>query len=183
MARYAAFLRGMNLGGRRIGNAELCAHVAALGFGDVRALRASGNLALTAADAEPGAVARRLEDGLAAALGYDVPAFVRSAAKLQAIAAREPFPAGVVASSAGKLQVAFLGGPPGSAARARALALQTDDDRLAIAGTELYWLPSGGVGRSELDQAALAAALGAMTVRTIGTVRALAAMLAAEPSG
>lgn len=32
MTRYAAFLRGMNLGGRRITNSDLCACFEAMGF-------------------------------------------------------------------------------------------------------------------------------------------------------
>jgi uncharacterized protein (DUF1697 family) len=44
MARYVAFLRGINLGGRRIANDELRSHFEALGCEDVATFRASGNL-------------------------------------------------------------------------------------------------------------------------------------------
>ena len=175
MAAYVAFLRGMNVGGHRITNDELSAHVAALGFADVRTFRASGNVIFAAPDHDaPGEIARTLEDGLVAALGYAVPVFVRDATAVHAIAAHQPFPGSVVSASPGKVQVAFLHDRPGPEAQASALAVGTADDRLAIAGTELYWLPSRGVGRSELDLKALDAALGAMTVRTMGTVRQLA---------
>ena len=43
MSRYAAFLRGMNVGGHRLSNDELRSHFAALGFAEVATFRASGN--------------------------------------------------------------------------------------------------------------------------------------------
>lgn len=176
MHRYAAFLRGMNVGGHRITNDELRAHVEELGFGDVASFRASGNLIFSAhEDHAPDAISERLEAGLLAALGYAVPVFVRTAADVRAIAAHEPFPEPVIAASAGKLQVAFLTAAPSAEALAAALAVATADDRITIRGTELYWLPSGGISDCELDLEALGAALGATTVRTMGTIRQLAA--------
>ena len=43
MNRYVAFLRGMNLGRRRIKNPELCAAFEDIGFTNVAAYLASGN--------------------------------------------------------------------------------------------------------------------------------------------
>jgi uncharacterized protein (DUF1697 family) len=176
MPRYAAFLRGMNLGRRRIANAELRTRVEALGFADVAVFRASGNVVLAAGDgAKADAVARLLEQGLEEALGYAVPIFLRSAAQVRAIAAAEPFPPRAVAASKGKVQVALLTAPPRAGDRRRALAHATDADRLAIDGAELYWLPSGGISESRLDLAAVFAPLGPSTMRTKGTIDQLAA--------
>ena len=184
MPLHAAFLRGMNVGGHRLTNDELTAHVAALGFSGVRTFRASGNVVLDAPDhAAPPAIAATLEAGLSAALGYAVPVFVRDAAAVRAIAAHEPFPPEVLSASAGKLQVALLHVAPGPAAVASALDVATPDDLLAISGSELYWLPANGVGRSELDLKTLGAVLGAMTVRTMGTIRELTAKHLGEPAG
>jgi hypothetical protein len=55
------------------------------------------------------------------------------------------------------------------------LALATEDDPLAIAGRELYWLPSGGLLESELDLKAIEAAVGSDTRRTMGTIEQIAA--------
>ena len=41
MPRYAAFLRGINVGGHRLTNDELRAHFEALGLREVRVFRAS----------------------------------------------------------------------------------------------------------------------------------------------
>ena len=177
MARYAAFLRGMNLGRRRISNADLAAHVQALGgFAEVATFRASGNVIVTAEDgASAEQIAERLERGLQDALGYAVPIFLRDAARVRAIAAAQPFPPDQVAASNGKLQVAFLAQAPSASARRVALAHATDEDRLAIDGAELYWLPSGGMSESALDTRAAFGPLGPQTMRTIGTVEQIAA--------
>jgi uncharacterized protein (DUF1697 family) len=175
MDRYVAFLRGMNLGGRRIKNEELRREFEVLGFADVACFRASGNV-IFAADADDEAVlSARIEAGLGEALGYEVPVFLRDAAELRAVAAHEPFSTTEIGASKGKLQVSLLLAAPRAAARKKALALATEDDRLAVEGRELYWLPSGGMSESELDLKALAAALGPTTIRTMGTVEQIAA--------
>ncbi len=92
MPSYVAFLRGMNLGSRRIKNDELRAEFEALGFADVATFRASGNV-IFGAEGQRGEAGEEIEAGLADALGYEVPVFLRSAAEVAAIAAQEPFDA------------------------------------------------------------------------------------------
>jgi uncharacterized protein (DUF1697 family) len=174
MESYVAFLRGMNLGGRRIKNEELRAEFEELGFSGAGCFRASGNVIFTAGEKSEAKLAKQIEAGLGEALGYEVPVFLRSAAELRAIAAQAPFDAKALKASKGKLQVVFLTREPKAAARKRALALASDDDCLAIEGRELYWLPKGGLSDSELDLKELAAALGQNTVRTMGTVEQIA---------
>jgi uncharacterized protein (DUF1697 family) len=175
MERYVAFLRGMNLGGRRIKNEELQGEFEALGFGDIGCFRASGNVIFATEASDEAKLAAKVEAGLGEALGYEVPVFLRSAAELLAVAAQKPFEAKALSASKGKLQVIFLQRKPKAGARKQALALATDDDRLAIEGRELYWLPKGGMSESELDLKAIAASLGQNTVRTMGTVEQIAA--------
>lgn len=175
MQRYVAFLRGMNLGGRRIKNEELRREFEELGLANVACFRASGNVVF---DGEGGGEAKlreQIEAGLGEALGYEVPVFLRGAAELQAVAGHEPFDATALRASKGKLQVAFLLEKPKASARREALALATDEDRLSIEGRELYWLPKGGMSESDLDLNAIGAALGLTTIRTMGTVEQIAA--------
>jgi uncharacterized protein (DUF1697 family) len=120
------------------------------------------------------ALTTQIGAGLEESLGYEVPVFLRSAAELLAIAGREPFEASLVAASKGKLQVAFLLDAPTKKQRKAALDLATDEDRLAIEGRELYWLPSGSMSESELDLEAIGVALGLTTIRTKGTVDQIA---------
>jgi uncharacterized protein (DUF1697 family) len=172
--RYVAFLRGMNLGGRRIKNEELTAEFEALDFSEVNCFRASGNVVFGAERDDEARLTATIEAGLGEALGYGVPVFLRVAAELRAVAAHEPFDAKALRASKGKLQVTFLKGKPKAAARRQALVLASDEDRLAIEGRELYWLPKGGMSESELDLKAIATALGQNTVRTMGTVEQIA---------
>jgi uncharacterized protein (DUF1697 family) len=185
MSRYAAFLRGMNVGGHRLTNKELCAHFEAMGFAQVATFRASGNVvfAITERDADRGSEERlqaRIEQALEQELGYAVPTFLRSHAEVRAIAAAQPFTAERVQSSAGKLQVLLLAGEPSKRARSEVLAMASEEDALALAGRELYWLPSGGLLESALDLKAIDRLLGAGTMRTKGTLEQIAAKHCAE---
>jgi uncharacterized protein (DUF1697 family) len=176
MGRYVAFLRGMNIGGRRIKNDELRARFEELGLGGVATFRASGNVVFEAPEnGDEEELAARIEAGLGESLGYEVPVFLRGAAELRAIAEHKPFDAKLVKASAGKLQVSLLLDEPRASARKEVLALSTDEDRVAIHGRELYWLPSGGISESELDLNALGATLGLTTMRTKGTIDQIAA--------
>jgi uncharacterized protein (DUF1697 family) len=176
MTRYVAFLRGMNLGRRRIANTELAACFGALGLEAPTPFLASGNVVFdTEEDPAPEALAERIESGLTEALGFDVPVFLRSAAEVRRIADHRPFAPEILAASKGKLQVCLLGAEPRAAARRQILGHATDEDRLDLRGRELYWLPSGGILESELDLAAIGAVVGPSTMRTHNTVSRLAA--------
>lgn len=176
MSRYVAFLRGINLGGRRIKNEELRRHFEEMGFEEVATFRASGNVIFSDPGREAEAkLAGRVETELDARLGYEVPIFLRSFEEVAAIAAQDPFDQKAVERSRGKLQVSLLMERPSAAVGKRVLALAGDDDLLALEGRELYWLPSGGLLESELDLKAIAALLGTDTRRTMGTIEQIAA--------
>jgi uncharacterized protein (DUF1697 family) len=175
MSRYVAFLRGMNLGGRRLENEELRRHFEEMGFEEVATFRASGNVIFSASGRETESkLAQRIEAELDERLGYDVPVFLRSIEEVAAIAAQEPFDPERVEQSRGKLQVSLLMEKPSAAAKKKVLALATDEDLLALEGRELYWLPSGGISDSGLDLKAIDSALGPGTIRTMGTIEQIA---------
>lgn len=175
MARYVAFLRGMNLGGRRITNKDLQARFANLGFEEPATFRASGNVIFEAQREGISKLSKRIEDGLAEALGYEVPVFLRTAAQVAAMAEHQPFSPKLVTGSKGKLQVGMLPKKPSKSAHDQVLAMATGEDQLAIRESELYWLPSAGLLESSLDLKVIAKLLGDMTVRTKGTVDLIAA--------
>jgi uncharacterized protein (DUF1697 family) len=177
MHLYVAFLRGMNLGKRRIKNPELCEEFEALGFEDVAAFRASGNVVFGVAGRKcsDSKLEAEIEAGLGKGLGYEVPVFVRSLDEVAAIAARKPFSKEKVEASNGKLQVSLLPKKSGAKATKEVLAMASKEDLLALEGRELYWLPSGGLLDSDLDLDAMDARLGASTRRTMGTIKAIAA--------
>jgi len=172
--RYAAFLRGMNLGKRRITNEELCARFGELGLREATAFLASGNVVFETDEGDEEALARRIEDGLRESLGYEVPIFLRSGEEVHAIVGRDPFSAAELERSAGKVQVALLGGEPAAEERDRVLDLAPAADRLAFFGRELHWLPAAGVSDSELDWKAVDRILGTVTLRTRRTFERIA---------
>lgn len=176
MDRYVAFLRGMNLGGRRIKNEELRRHFEEMGFGEVATFRASGNVTFASPKREAESkLAKRVEAELDKRLGYDVPVFLRSIEEVAAIAAQKPFDPRLIEKSKGKLQISLLMKKPSATARKKVLALATDEDLLALEGRELYWLPSGGSLDSELNLKAIEATVGVDTRRTMGTIEQIAA--------
>ena len=176
MERYVAFLRGMNLGNRRIKNPELVAHFEAIGLEDVATFRASGNVVLIDPAGETESkLQKRIEGELDERLGYDVAVFLRCAKEVTAIAARKPFLAAAIERSKGKPQVDLLAKKPSAKAVKEALALAGADDLMVVEGRELHWLPSVGLSETEVDMKALDAALGKGTMRTAGTIEQIAA--------
>lgn len=174
MPRNVAFLRGMNVGGHRIKNPELCAHFVDLGFANVSAFLASGNVIFDARG-DSSKLVCRIEEKLENSLGYAVPTFLRTADEVRAIAEREPFAQEALAKSTGKIQVAMLSNKPVASARRAVLDLSTEQDRLAIHGRDLFWLPRGNLTDSELDLSSIGATLGPMTVRTKRTIERIVA--------
>lgn len=163
MRRYA-FLRGMNLGGRRVKNQELIEAFERAGTTDVQAYQAAGNLVFTGpigADA----LAAHLER----TFGYPVPVLLRSQEELWEVVGGSPFSEEEVGRS-GKVQVSLLGEPPGAEAHAQVEALATAADRLLLTGRTLYWLPAGRLTDSSLDVGRIERLLGLQTRRTLGTL-------------
>lgn len=179
MAMYVAFLKGINLGRRRVKNDALCECFSEMGFADVSALLASGNIMFDSRVRSARKLESTIEKGLEQRLSYEVRTFVREAEEVVAIAAKRPFDDASMAGSTGKVQVAILGGLPSASNRTAALRLATSDDRLCLEGTELFWLPKSNMSASELDLDAVAAVLGVMTMRTQRTLARLAAKLRA----
>lgn len=172
---WAAFLRGMNLGNRRITNDELRAEFERIGLDSPQTFQAAGNVVFESSSRSGSELAAEIETGLGEGLGYAVPTVLRSAPELEAVVAAEPFPAREVAASEGKLQVLLLAAKPTAAAREAVLAHATDADRLAFGDRELFWLPSGGISDSDLDLRRIEKELPTGTMRTSGTIERLAA--------
>lgn len=176
MPRYAAFLRGVNLGAKRkTGSAELRSCFERIGLEGVETFRTSGNVVFDAGRESRAKLAGRIEHGLAKAFGFEVTVFLRDAHQIRAIASKQPFPAKLVEASDGKLQVALLPAKPRAGARKEALDAATDEDRLAFGDLELYWLPSGLMRDAGLNLTALEKLVGPWTMRTQGTLELLAA--------
>jgi uncharacterized protein (DUF1697 family) len=167
--RYFAFLRAINTGNRRLTNERLLAPFHDLGFTDVAAYQAAGNVTFRGGAVDE----RHIEAALADAYGFETPTFVRTAAAVAAIVHAAPFPPDDLARSAGKVQVTFLRRTASPEQVERVMALVPEDDRVVVSGREWYWLPADGVSTSTLPVGQIEAALGEMTMRTHGTVTRL----------
>jgi uncharacterized protein (DUF1697 family) len=167
LPRYAAFLRGINVGGTRVSKDDLCAPLSELGFENVTTFRASGNVIFDAPSEPATKLAKRIEKALADDLGFTkATTFIRTAAEMRALAKDDPFPR----EPDQKLHVLFcLKKPPASVLE---YALETD--QLKIGKKELYWAPEGRMLDSQLDLKAVEKVIGPNTMRTKGTVDQMA---------
>lgn len=176
MTRAVALLRAINITGRWVKKDILRELFVGFGLTGVSTYITSGNVLFDAAAGDPAALESRLEAHLRAALGYEVTTFVRSGAKLVAVAAHEPF-ATAELEQAFALMVAFLKAPPDEASRARLLAYRRPSDDFALHGREVYWLRRTQISETNFGGAKLERALGMpATVRSITTVRKLAVL-------
>jgi uncharacterized protein (DUF1697 family) len=172
VSRYFAFLRAINTGNRRLTNEQLLAPFEAMGFDDVEAHQAAGNVTFRTDDSvdEPA-----IEGELARAYGFVTPTFVRTSDELATITAADHFGADHLAASDGKVQVTFLHERPSASMINEALALVPAEDRVVVAGREWYWLPVTGISASKLPVSAIEGVLGEMTMRTLGTLERMVA--------
>jgi uncharacterized protein (DUF1697 family) len=180
VSRCVALLRAINVGGRNIKMEELRAHFTALDFENVSTFIASGNVLFDAPAEDASALERRLEEGLQAALGYRVEAFVRSAREMAIAANRELYAPEDIAVDGSSLYVSFMHRPLSEDGKRRVEALSTADDKFRVCDREVYWWCRGRMSESPLfSGVALAKAIGASsTSRNITTVRKLADRMA-----
>jgi uncharacterized protein (DUF1697 family) len=114
MAKHAAFLRGINVGGRRVKMDDLQKAFESLGFADVKTYIASGNVVFAARAQSGTALRTKIERKLRTQFGFDIGVTLRSLADLQAFVGGKPFRQVRVTPKA-KLYVTFLARRPRTA--------------------------------------------------------------------
>lgn len=179
--RQSAFLRAVNVGRRLVPMERLRQLFSALGLEDVATVVASGNVVFSAA--RGGApLARRIEARLEAALGFEVPVFLRTGAELAAALAWQPFGEEEVRSAHG-LSLGFLDEPPDAGAARRVEGLAGGSVLLAVLGREVHWLRRDASPESLDWPARIEKELGVpITFRNVTTVRKVAALVSSPPS-
>jgi uncharacterized protein (DUF1697 family) len=105
--RYVAFLRGINLGNRRVKNDDLSRIFRSMGFQDVKVLIQSGNVLFDADEMEDRRLTRTIEAGLEQALGYKVYTMLRSLDDVRAMIDGDPFN-GIAVAKETRLYVTLL---------------------------------------------------------------------------
>ena len=103
VTRYAAFLRGVNLGKRQVKSADLVTAFEAMGFANVKTLLASGNVLFDADKVD----ARAIEKSLEKQFGFEIGTVLRTREQLAKLVALDPF-AGRTEDDETKLYVTFL---------------------------------------------------------------------------
>jgi uncharacterized protein (DUF1697 family) len=175
--RYIAFLRGINLGKRRLKMDHLCSLFQAMKFSDVSTFLASGNVIFETPAADAAALEKRIEAHLQQALGYPVDTFLRTPADLAAAVASCPFAAEEIETSGHRLHVGFLRAAPADAAVRKLLSMRTAMDDFCVRSCELYWLIRGKTMDSLVSWQVVEKTIAVpSTMRHITTVQKLAAM-------
>lgn len=167
--RYFAFIRAINVGGRRLTNIELVKPFIEAGFKDVSAYQAAGNITFKSDDSDM-RWTETLQPALTKAYGFETPVFVRTHAELCAVNHASPFSDEELAATEGRIQVSFMHSTPDEAAVAAVLALSPVGERVVFSGREWFWLPERGISSSQLPISAIEGLVGPMTIRTLGTV-------------
>jgi uncharacterized protein (DUF1697 family) len=173
--RYAALLRGINVGGhKKVAMADLRSLLQDLGCADVATHLQSGNAVFSSNRREAG-----LQQDIAAAiadrLGVSCAVLIRTGAELAAAVSGHPL--GDEPENPSRYFVAFLSAEP-AAAKIGALAeMSFEPDQLWVAGREAYlWCP-GGAADTKLTGAMLERQLGVTaTVRNWNTVTKLVSL-------
>lgn len=171
MSLHVAFLRGINLGNRRLSMDELAGHFEELGLEEASTYLASGNVVFQHDGAGLDALEREIEAHLADALGYEVDTFVRSLDELRELLALERI---AEAEEEGLTPyVSFLRSEPGEEVREALDALETPDDLFHLHSRHLFWLRRGRQTDSDIEPRDRERALGGAdnTQRKLNTVR------------
>jgi uncharacterized protein (DUF1697 family) len=178
MSRIAIFLRGINLGRRRLQKDELMRPFRNAGFAGVDTFIASGNVVID----DPGITTEELEARVEAevvrAFGFEADAFARSIAKLTELVERDELSA---AEAEGFTPHAiFLKKAPGAPVADALTELEGEDDRFPVLGREVLWLRRGRLTDSSIQTRHLERALGGVpnTMRNVRTLRRMVAKYA-----
>ncbi|MBX9389266.1 DUF1697 domain-containing protein [Streptomonospora nanhaiensis] len=174
MTRYAALLRGINVGGHnKVPMADLRALLSGLGCTEVGTLLQSGNAAFTAAEDDPDRIAAAIEDALREQMGLSVTVMARTAADLQRVVRGIPF----AVRDPAKCAVAFLNT---AVDRDRLAALDPAayaPEELVAGERELYLYFPNGLGRAKLTPVLGSYLPGPATVRNWSTTTRLLALV------
>lgn len=173
MPAQVAFLRAINVGGRRVTMDRLRALFEELGFSDVSTYIASGNVRFATRATGP-RLESRIEAALHKQLGYVVETFVRTTPELAELLGRVPFAAAEI-DAAHALLIGFLKEKPPNAVARQVALLSGRSARFQVVGRELHWLQVVRDPDPRI-QKAVEQALGVpMTGRNVKTVRKVAA--------
>ena len=177
MKRWAALLKGVNVGGnRKLPMAELKLFLEDLGFADVKTLLASGNAVFSSEETDAAKLEIQIEKAAAEKIGLTTDFLLRDAADLDAIIAANPFP-DAVKDHPNHLLVVFHRESFPEGPLAKLAEIYNGPERLHAVKRELYIDYPEDIGHSKLHQAMPKAKFPKLATaqnwNTIGKLRAL----------
>ena len=185
MRQYIAFLRGINVSGRRMKMDRLRALFRALGLRDVSTFIASGNVSFSTDSEDVARVRERIEGHLENQLGYEVATFLRSPAELASIIAFSPPNAVMPTPSAWSRFVMFLDPHAPDSLRSTLTELNSEMDHFYFSESEVHWHIKGKLSESPLFGPGLERATRGVrtTTRNMNTLQRIATKIEAFPIG
>jgi len=181
MARYVAFLRAINVGGRTVRMERLVEVFSGLGFTNVETFIASGNVIFDSPARNAATLERRIEAALLDALGYEVATFIRTGAELAAMLDDQPFDAAAIAAAKAH-NIAMTRDRSDNASALTLKALETDIDALRWHGREIHWLCGVRQSESKFSNTVLERRLRIQaTFRSVSTIRKIAEKYFSHP--
>jgi uncharacterized protein (DUF1697 family) len=176
-ANQVALLRGINVGkGKRVTMIALRSLVENLGYGEVRTLLNSGNVVFSAPKAAARDAASRIENALAAVVGFSARVTVLSAAELATVIEENPLLK--IADNPSRLLVALLKDP---ADRLKLAPLSKQDwgkDALGVGTRAAYLWCAEGIIASKLNESVNRLLGDRVTSRNWATILKLRDMMA-----
>lgn len=171
--RYVALLRGINIGGNTmIKMSDLKSTFEELRFTNVVTYINSGNLGFDAAKTSDSRLAAKIEKAVEKIAGKQVQVMVRDQSSIKDLLSNNPFEGEYETHK--QMHVLFLQDEIPGTKHEEVLGWQTDSERIAIRGREIYALLLGGVAESLIGRGLLEKKLKMpMTARNWRTVQKL----------
>lgn len=143
MPRYAALIRGVNVGrNKKLVMAEFRELLSTLGHTEVRTHLNSGNAVFSSGGKDTAELAREIEHGMAEQLGLTIRCLVRSSAEMQTVIKGNPLKTD--ATNGSKMLVHFLSAAPDPALLATHDPRELDPNTVALGERVIYqWCPDG----------------------------------------
>jgi uncharacterized protein (DUF1697 family) len=178
MTVFVAFLRGINLAGKKpVPMADLRRMADGLGLENTRTLLQSGNLLFDAAAQEGAQLEQHLEEAAKEVLGLKTDFMVRDAGELQQAVDSNPFPE-AAHDVPGHLVLSLLKAIPAPGSLERLRSAIVGREIVDLRGRELYIIYPDGIGRSKLTSALMDRQLGTRgTGRNWNTILKLSKLL------
>lgn len=178
MQHYIAFLRGINLGKRRIKMETLRVLFEELRFSDVATFIASGNVIFSSRTSDASKLEAAIARHLAQSLGYAVDTFVRTRREVADIAAFPAFAPHEFANARNTIHVGFMSEHLSQIQQRALRACGTEVDAFSINERQFYWLCRIKSSDSEVwkSPAMKAVRLHSCSMRNLTTIRKLAAL-------